>query len=68
MKEALDWAASRPSGCVSLNREIEILLPVWLLDNSHHNYASKLTEAIWSDNEVIQKLQTSHPLTMLAQE
>src|SRR5882762_3344486 len=27
------------------------------LDNSHHNYASKLIEAIWSDNEVIQKLQ-----------
>jgi hypothetical protein len=28
-----------------------------VLDNSHYNYASKLIEAIWSDNEVIQKLQ-----------
>jgi hypothetical protein len=28
-----------------------------ILDNSRHNYASKLIEAIWSDNEVIQKLQ-----------
>src|SRR5467141_3235063 len=28
-----------------------------VLDNSHHNYASKPIEAIWSDNEVIQKLQ-----------
>ena len=28
-----------------------------VLENSHHNYASKLIDAIWGDKEVIRKLQ-----------